>query len=176
MEVEMKALRGVIGLTVAATVAAMVLVAQEPPKAALPVLDAAKMAGMRLFAGLTDAELGVMAGVWQARRYAAGTHLITKGGSFGKVVILDQGKAEVRLPNYAVIPMDKGALLGEIEYIDRLPSSADVFCTTDCVFYETDYAALDRLVQEQPRIGAAFLRNVAKVVTARLRERNEAPR
>ncbi|OGV72949.1 MAG: hypothetical protein A3K19_20725 [Lentisphaerae bacterium RIFOXYB12_FULL_65_16] len=169
----MKALRGAIGLVL---VAAMVGVAQEPTKPALPVLDAAKMAGMPLFAGLTDAELGVMAGVWQARPYPAGTHLITKGGSFGKVVILDQGKADVRLPNNAVIPMDTGALLGEMEYIDRLPSSADVFCTTDCVFYETDYAALDRLLQEQPKVGIAFLRNVAKIVTGRLRERNEAQR
>ena len=133
------------------------------------------MAGMPLFAGLTDEELGVMAGVWQARQYPAGTHLITKGGSFGKVVILDQGKAEVRLVN-AVLPMDKGALLGEMEFIDRLPSSADAFCTTDCMLYEVDYVALDRLLQEQPKIGVTFLRNEAKIVTVRLRERNEALR
>ncbi|MDD5206126.1 MAG: cyclic nucleotide-binding domain-containing protein [Desulfobacterales bacterium] len=88
------------------------------------------------------------------------------------MVIILQGKAEVRISGKLVVSLSGQSLVGEIEFLDTLPASADVVLLEEADLIELDSAALNRLMEKQPRVGYVLMREIAEIEAGRLRRTN----
>ena len=126
----------------------------------------------RLFAGLTDAQRGALGAVAVLRRGKAGERIVEQGKPLDRMFILLEGRAEVRVNGKRVTTISGQPLVGEIEFLDPRPASADVFLLEDTDLIELGNAALDRLMEKQPRLGYALMREIARIEARRLRDMN----
>jgi len=126
------------------------------------------LAQVKIAAGLTEAERESLKAAATLRRGQAGQ----QGKEMGRMVIILQGKAEVRISGKLVVSLSGQSLVGEIEFLDTLPASADVVLLEDADLIELDSAALNRLMEKQPRVGYVLMREIAKIEAGRLRRTN----
>lgn len=61
-------------------------------------------------------------------------------------------------------------LLGEIEFLDGLPATADVVLIKDADYIALDNEALNRIMADHPRIGYTVVREIARIEARRLRK------
>jgi CRP-like cAMP-binding protein len=130
------------------------------------------LAQVKLVAGLTDAERAALNAAATLRRGKEGERIIQQGKLTGRMFIILGGKAEVRVNGKRIVTLSGESLVGEIEFLDTLPGSADVLLLEEADLIEFNSAALTRLMQKQPRLGYVFMREIARVEAGRLRESN----
>jgi CRP-like cAMP-binding protein len=83
--------------------------------------------------------------------------------------IILEGQAEVRVTGKLVATLPEQSLVGEIEFLDRLPSSADVIVLKETQLIEINNAALNSLMKKQPRLGYILMSEIARIEGQRLR-------
>jgi signal-transduction protein with cAMP-binding, CBS, and nucleotidyltransferase domain len=127
---------------------------------------------VKLFAGLTDAERDALKSAATLRRGKAGERIIEQGKAMGRMFIVLEGQAEVRVNGKHIVTLSGQPLVGEIEFLDTLPASADVFLVQEADIIELDHAALTGLMEKQPRLGYVLMREIAKIEARRLRDTN----
>lgn len=126
-----------------------------------------------LFAGLTDAERRALETVATLRHGAAGERVIEQGTTLDRMFIILEGQAEVRVSGHLVATLPSGQLLvGEVEFLDGLPASADVVLLQEADLVELDSAALVGLMGREPRLGYVLMREIAAIESRRLRAMN----
>lgn len=69
--------------------------------------------------------------------------------------------------------LDRGKTLGEMSLLDQKPRSATCIALHDCVLAVLSQPALEKLIDQYPRMGAAILREIARMLSHRLRRTNE---
>ncbi len=75
------------------------------------------------------------------------------------------------------LPRDEGAfktidapsVLGELAFFDAQPRSATLDAVTDVEVVRLDVAAFDRLLEHEPALAHAMLRDLARILALRLR-------
>jgi CRP-like cAMP-binding protein len=87
--------------------------------------------------------------------------------------IILEGRAEVRVNHIPIVTLPGQSLVGEIEFLDMLPASADVFLLEDTPLIELNYDALTRLMENQPRMGYVIMRKIAQIEAMRLRKSSQ---
>jgi CRP/FNR family transcriptional regulator, cyclic AMP receptor protein len=127
------------------------------------------MAQVKLFAGLSDAERDSLKAAVTLRRGKAGERIIQQGKVRDRMFIILEGPAEVRVNGKHFVTLSGQTLVGEIEFLDMLPASADVFLLKETDLIELNYAALTRLMEKQPRLGYVLMREIARIEARRLR-------
>jgi CRP-like cAMP-binding protein len=130
------------------------------------------LARVKLFAGLTDAEREALKAAATLRRGKAGERIIQQGKTMGRMFIIMEGQAEVRVNGKHIVTLSGQTLVGEIEFLDKLPASADVFLLKDTDLIELNYIALTDLMGKQPRLGYVLMSEIAKIEARRLRATN----
>jgi len=130
------------------------------------------LAQVKLFAGLTDAEREMLKEAATLRHGKAGERIIQQGKVMGSMFIILEGKAEVRVNGKHIVTLSGQPLVGEIEFLDKLPASADVFLFEETECIELNHAALTELMQKQPRMGYVLMREIALIEARRLRATN----
>jgi CRP-like cAMP-binding protein len=80
-----------------------------------------------------------------------------------------EGQAEVRVNGKLVATLPEGSLVGEIEFLDGLPASADVIVLKETRLIEINNAALTSLMRKQPRLGYVLMSEIARIEGQRLR-------
>ncbi len=123
-----------------------------------------------LFAELTDAERDSLRTVTALRRGAAGERIIEQGQTLNKIIIILDGRCEVRIDGEYLLTLSGQYLVGEVEFLDALPGSADVILLEETDLIELNNAALTILMEKQPRLGYVLMRKIAKIVGQRLRD------
>ncbi len=127
---------------------------------------------VKLFAGLTDAEKDAVASVAKLRRGQAGERIIEQGKRMDMMFIVMKGEAEVRINGKHLVTHSGQPLVGELEFLDGLPASADVIIQQETDLIELNYAALTALMEKQPRLGYVLIREIARIEAGRLRGQN----
>jgi CRP/FNR family transcriptional regulator, cyclic AMP receptor protein len=130
------------------------------------------LAQATLFKGLTDAERDALQAAATLRRGQVGERIIQQGKAMGRMFIILEGQAEVRVNGELIVTLSGQTLVGEIEYLDGLPASADVILLKETDLIELNYAALTGLIEEQPRMGYVIIREIARIEAKRLRNSN----
>jgi CRP-like cAMP-binding protein len=125
---------------------------------------------VKLFAGLTDAERDALKDASTLRRGKAGERIIRQGKTLDRMFIILESKVEVRVNEKHVVTLSGQPIVGEIEFLDKLPATADVLLLKDTDLIELDYAALTGLMEKQPRLGYVLMREIAKIEAQRLRK------
>jgi signal-transduction protein with cAMP-binding, CBS, and nucleotidyltransferase domain len=128
------------------------------------------LAQVKLFAGLTDAERDTLKAAATLRRGKAGERLIQQETSNDRMFIILEGKAEVRVNGKHIVTLSGQHLLGEIEFLDKLPASADVFLLEEADLIELNHSAFTRLMENQPRLGYVLMGEIARIEASRLRD------
>jgi CRP-like cAMP-binding protein len=126
-----------------------------------------------LFAGLTGAEKAALKSAAVLRRCTEGERIIEQGKPLDRMFIVLEGQAEVRVDGKVVATLPEQSLVGEIEFLDMLPASADVVALKGSSLIELNNAALKRLMSKHPRLGYVLMNEIAKIEGSRLRESNQ---
>lgn len=128
---------------------------------------------VKAFQGLTPAEISDLLGSAEKCTFAPGAHIIKEGNIGTHMYIILNGEArvlksgregEVELARLA--PADS---FGEMALADNEARSASVVAETDCVLVRLN----DQMINARPEIGLKVYRNIARVVSARLRAADE---
>ncbi len=127
----------------------------------------------KLFAGLTANERAEMEMATAVRHGKKGERIIEQGKSSGRMFIVLEGQAEVRVNGKLVATLPDQSLVGEIEFLDMLPASADVIISKDTQLIVLDSAALSDLMKKHTRLGYALMNEIAKIEARRLRAMNK---
>jgi len=130
------------------------------------------LAEVKLFAGLTRAERDALESAATLRRGRAGERIIEQGKISGRMFIVMEGKAEVWVNKRHIVTLSGQALLGEIEFLDKAPASADVVLIQETDIIELNNEALNVLMEKQPRLGYVLIREIARIEARRLRNTN----
>jgi CRP/FNR family cyclic AMP-dependent transcriptional regulator len=127
----------------------------------------------KLFAGLTDKERAALESAATLRYYKEGERIIEQGKPLDRMFIVLEGQAEVRVNGRIVATLPEGSLVGEIEFLDMLPASADVVILKESRLIELNNAALTNLMKKQPRLGYVLMSEIARIEGQRLRVMNQ---
>ncbi len=127
---------------------------------------------MTLTQGLAEPEREALKAAATLRRGKAGELIVRQGKAMGRMLIILEGKAEVRIDGKLVATLSGQSLVGEIEFLDTLPASADVSLLEEADLIELNSAALTTVMEKQPRLGYVLMREIAKIEAGRLRKPN----
>ena len=136
---------------------------------ATPRADALK--SVRLFAGLSGAELELLAGSLDEVSLPAGTTLIREGqGNHSFFVLLD-GRAEVSVAGQPRRTLGPGGFFGEISVSDGLPATATVVAATPIRAYELSPTQFGVLAANPAVLGCLRAAAAARLLVDRRRAR-----
>jgi CRP/FNR family transcriptional regulator, cyclic AMP receptor protein len=154
-----------------AMLAGLLIVAAVCTAADNPALSKA-LAQATLFAELSDTEREMLKFVARLRQARAGERIIQQGTKLGRMFIILDSPAEIKVNGNHIVTLTGQTLVGEIEFLDMLPASADVIVSQDTDLIELNHAALTGLMDKQPRIGYVLMRELARIAAQRLRAGN----
>jgi CRP-like cAMP-binding protein len=140
------------------------------------------MSRIPFFQGLHPHDLGKLLGIMHAKTYPAGETVFQEGDTGRALFIIESGEIAIVKsipdpghPEEAVLArLGPGGFFGEMALLEELPRSAAARTTNDSVLHFVYKAKFDSFVEKQPRIGVRILHNLAKVLSARLRETSES--
>ncbi|MDY6857582.1 MAG: cyclic nucleotide-binding domain-containing protein [Thermodesulfobacteriota bacterium] len=124
---------------------------------------------VKLFAGLTDEERDALKSATTLRRCKEGERIIEQGKSLDRMFIVLESQAEVRVNGKVVATLPEEALVGEVEFLDMLPASADVVVLKETYLIELNNSALTGLMKKHPRLGYMLMSEIARIEGQRLR-------
>lgn len=132
-----------------------------------------------LFSGFSADELALIAKRLVKERFRKGELLITEGKLDRDLYLLTSGLVSVKI----VLPFSKserrlfcfsaGVVFGEMALLDGKARSALVEADVDCEVYRLSYEDFEALLARQPQLAAKLLRNIALVLSHRLRTRSD---
>jgi len=123
----------------------------------------------RLFAGLTDKERASLKSATVLRHCKEGERIIEQGKPLDRMWIVLEGQVEVRVNGKFVATLPEQSLIGEVEFLDMLPASADVVVLRETRLIELNNAALTTLMNKQHRLGYVVMSEIARIEGQRLR-------
>ncbi len=126
----------------------------------------------KLFAGLTDNERAALKAAATLRHAQEGDRIIEQGKASDKMFIILEGQAEVKVSGKLVATLPTQSLVGEVEFLDALPASADVIVLKRSLLIELNNAALTSLMKKRPRLGYMLMSKIAGIEARRLRAMN----
>ena len=125
---------------------------------------------VELFSGLTEAERDALKSAATLRHGKTGERIIEQGKIQGRMFIILDGRAEIRVNGTYLLTLSGQPLVGEIEFLDMLPATADVILLSDTHIIELNNTALTALMEKQPRMGYVLMREIAGIEARRLRK------
>src|SRR4051795_4616823 len=107
----------------------------------------------------------------EVRRVGAGLALLQAGEQDRALYLLTEGTVGGRLPRDegAFKTIDAPSVLGELAFFDGRPRSATLDAVTDVEVVRLDAAGFDRLLEHEPALANAMLRDLARILALRLR-------
>ncbi len=133
-------------------------------------LELSKALGQaKMFAGLTVKERAALQSAATLRLCKEGERIIEQGKPSGRMFIVLEGEAEVRVNGKLVATLPEQSLVGEGEFLDMLPASADVVILKETRLIELNNAALTGLMKKQSRLGYVLMSEIARIEGQRLR-------
>ncbi len=125
----------------------------------------------KLFSGLTEADRTALESAATLRHGRERERIIEQGKSSGRMFIILQSRADVRINGKPVVTLPVQALVGEIEFLDGPPATADVVLLGDTDLIVLNNAALTEIMERQPRLGYVLMSEIARIEARRLRLR-----
>ena len=108
-------------------------------------------------------------------RIGEGLAVVQAGEEDRALYLLTEGTVGVRLPRDegAFKTIDAPSVLGELAFFDAKPRSATLDAVTDVEVVRLDTGAFDRLLEHEPALAHAMLRDLARILALRLRMASE---
>lgn len=100
------------------------------------------LARVQILAELTDSERNTLKSAAALRRAKAGERITEKGQALEKIFVVMEGQTEVWAEGSLVATLSGQSIIGETEFLDKLPVFADVIVKEDSELIELNNAAL----------------------------------
>jgi CRP-like cAMP-binding protein len=122
-----------------------------------------------LFAALDDTQLRRVAEVAELRSGKKEERIITQGKRIGRLSVVLDSEAQVRIDGELIVVLPPNALVGEIEFLIDVPATADVVLSRDSRVLVLENQSLRKLMNAHPGIGYLLMDAFAKMEARRLR-------
>ncbi|MBM3328261.1 MAG: cyclic nucleotide-binding domain-containing protein [Calditrichaeota bacterium] len=134
-------------------------------------------------AGLTrdfnEEEISALASVAEERRFPKGSEVIREDSKSRDLFVISRGRVSIRLTlpteigkEEVIYTMRDGQIFGELSLVDGSPRSATVRTEDEVVCHQFEYVRLAQLLDDRPRIGYLLMRNLASIISQRVRNTN----
>ena len=123
-----------------------------------------------LLSGLTGVEQDLLKPAARLLHGKAGQQVIRQGSDMGQMLIVLDGRADIRIDGNSYAVLSGQILLGEIEFLDGQPATADVVLLENADYISLDNAEMNRIMEAHPRIGYVLIREIARIEARRLRK------
>ncbi len=128
---------------------------------------------VKAFHGLTPAEISEVLGKSEKCSFPSGSYIVKEGNIGSHMYIILSGEARVfkdsRDSPLVLARLVAADSFGEMALADNEARSASVKADSDCVLVRIN----DKVINSRPEIGLKVYRNIAKLLSARLREADE---
>jgi len=134
--------------------------------------------GVDIFAGLSDEDLGEIAQFCTLRTYKAGEYCAVQGKTTDELLIVNGGKVviemRVEVPRYShtvtVATLTRGCVCAWSALVPPHVLTASVKCVENSPMIAIKDSDLRRLCGAKPVMDATVMRNLAGVISSRLRD------
>ena len=130
-----------------------------------------------LFAKLSAAECGVLAGFLESKSLVAGGVLFSQGDFGDAMYVVKQGALEILKSDVfgamRVAEVRPGSLVGEMALVEDKPRSADVRASENSRLLVLSRSAYAELKKAQPQVATKFQDELLQLLSARLRQTTE---
>ena len=128
--------------------------------------------GVSLFEGVPANSLGVFLSIAHRKAYSDG-ETIFEEGQIGRVFyIVRRGEVGITIQGKRISSMGAGEFFGEMALLEELPRTATVTCEKDCELLLMYKIRFDSLLEKNPSAGVRLVRNLAAILSSRLRQQN----
>lgn len=134
---------------------------------------------VEMFAGLDEAQLKELAGIFESHELKEGDVLFSQGDIAGDLFVVSRGFVEVvrEQPGEAnekvIVNLGPGQSIGEMSLVDRGTRSATIRSVVDdTVVVSVSKENFEAFCKGRPEIGYLIMRNIAADLSFRLRRRN----
>lgn len=135
-----------------------------------PPLDAAFLASVPIFGGLTGSPLDTVASHLVRVLLPAGSPVVAEGDGAREMYVVESGELEVRKDDEVVLArLRRGDCVGEMSLLDIQPRSATVRALTDTSLLVLRYRELMAIRRQDPEAFTLLVLNIAREVSRRLR-------
>jgi len=124
------------------------------------------------FQDLKSEEKELLKSVSKLRHMKAGEKITEQGKPTKKIYIVPSGTASVLVDGKQIATLSGEFIVGEIEFLDMSPASADVVIQQETDIIEIENLALYSLMDKEPRIGYVLMAELARLEAERLRQTN----
>jgi CRP/FNR family cyclic AMP-dependent transcriptional regulator len=132
----------------------------------------------RVFPQLNEAEEQEVLSVCTRITAPAGTPLFRKDDGGGDLYIVESGMFKVyedeKGEEFVLALLNPGDVFGELSFLDGSPRSASVRAQSDGILLKLERSAIPSLVLKNPYAATRLLFSLASIVSARLRQADEA--
>lgn len=154
--------------------------APAEPKDATPLVPGIRPGMLRrvkIFAGMTDQQLGRFAQLMQVEKVAAFKEIVRQGGPGDAMFAMLEGEARARIllggKETTLATFQAGDIFGEITLFDDGARSADVIANLDSTLLRIPATKFDQLCVDLPDLATPLLLALGKTLTARIRNDNK---
>ncbi|MFT5466228.1 MAG: putative RND superfamily exporter protein [Verrucomicrobiales bacterium] len=137
-------------------------------------IDRDSLKNSRLFEGMRNSEIKVVALAGEMCRFVASEKVITEGATDSDLYFVVKGRAKVFSTDQQTgeeIPLadlKRGDFFGEMSMVTKAPRSANVIAFSQLEVIRINEAVFDRIFVRHPRISAKLFRNFSRLLSERL--------
>ncbi len=133
-----------------------------------------QLADAPLFRNYTDDELEQILAYFELRLFEDNTIIFNEGDRGDYVCIVIDGTIEIRKESISskqtvIAKFGRGSIVGEMAVIDQFPRSSAAHVTSNSKILILSSEKFDQLLEDLPHLGIIFLREIARILSQRLR-------
>ena len=133
-----------------------------------------QVADTSLFRIFSPDEFPLLMNYFELRTYDENTVLFEEGDRGDYLCVVVEGTVEIRKESISskqsvIAKFGRGSIVGEMAIIDQFPRSAAARVTSNSKLLVLTREQFDRIVMEMPRLGNMMLKEIARILSQRLR-------
>ena len=139
---------------------------------------------VRVLEGVSEPGLKQILAIARERKFSPGQAVISEGETGNSIFIIKQGEVEISMAislplsqrerEKVLVHLGPGSLFGEVAFVfGQEQRSATVSARSEVLLWEVSSPDFDRVAAENPRDGMVIFKNIAKIVSERLRKANQ---
>ena len=132
-----------------------------------------------VFGGLTDDQVGRILELARPQVFAEGATIVEEDQKGSSCYFITSGRVDIEIrPPFAGARMQKiatiksGEVFGELSLVDGFLRSATARAIEPTEVMAFENTAMEKLMEQDPRIGYRVMKNIANVLAARIRTTN----
>lgn len=122
--------------------------------------------------GLNSSQIQRLTSHLEELRVDQGERVMIEGAETRGLFLIKEGDVVVKKGDGVLAELAAPTVFGELELVSREPASASIEASTPLTAYLLSHEAFERLVDDGDAVVSKMMRNIARVVIARLADTN----